>query len=730
MVDDPDRHRDEMLSEAHELVDRFDRDLVALDALLQAGSSDLDLVNGLFRSIHTLKGIAGHARAQAIADVSRELENLLDEHRLGRLDLTADVLTVLYESAELYPKLLAAERGGHAPPKKTIDDLLARIRRILGKKQEPPPPLDPTDLPPELVGALTEFEEHRLRTNLAEGLSLYRLKAVFSFDTIDRDLDALKSATKPMGEIITTLPEGSEGDPGTLGLDFLFASRFTAEDLSPVLTSMGVQVVPVTRREPALRTERPAAEDGLVPPSEPIPASEGLVPVKDEPAESGRAPERRRPDFPAPQGAPGAQTVRVDIRKLDHLMNIVGELGLVRAQLAHIVERLRATQADRALTTGAHRLERSFDRQLDTMQKGILDVRMVPLEQVFSLVAIEVRKVSRKLGKQVHLVITGAETEVDKLVGEALSAPLQHLIKNAVDHGIEHEPDRRAAGKPPAGTIALSAYQKGSHVVIELEDDGKGIDAERVLQKAIERGSVRPEDAASLSPAQVLSLIFLPGLTTKSEATDTSGRGVGMDVVKTDIAKVGGVIEIGSEPGVGTRFTITIPITLAILSALMVRCGGQLFAVPIANVEEAVALDPAESRQIDGREMVTLRGTTLPLCVLSRLFDLPASAEAPEPQAGNPDHGQSTRRSGRQYIVVTRVGEQRLGLVIESIVGEQDIVIKALGPSLASVRGFAGATELEDQRIALVIDVQALVEETRGAEGRLRLDAGSGVSIR
>jgi two-component system chemotaxis sensor kinase CheA len=364
------------------------------------------------------------------------------------------------------------------------------------------------------------------------------------------------------------------------------------------------------------------------------------------------------------------------------------------------------------------------------MQKGILEVRMVPLEQVFHKVAIEVRKTARKLSKLVRLTISGAETEVDKLLGEALTAPLQHLINNAIDHGLETEAERLAAGKPPEGTIAINAYPRGSHVVIDLADDGKGIDAAKVLEKAIESAVVRREEAASLSRREVLGLIFVHGLSTKAEVTDVSGRGVGMDVVKTDVARVGGVIEVESERGIGTRFTITIPITLAIISALMVRSADRLFAVPVANVEEAVVLDPSAVRQIDGREMVTLRGVTLPLCSLARFFDLPAAADRLDATTGAMDHTQSmpvseARRRRRQLVVVTRVGGYRLGLVIDSIAGQQDIVIKALGPSLGAVRGFAGATELGDQRIALVIDVQALIEETRSAGDRGRFDPRS-----
>jgi two-component system, chemotaxis family, sensor kinase CheA len=346
--------------------------------------------------------------------------------------------------------------------------------------------------------------------------------------------------------------------------------------------------------------------------------------------------------------------------------------------------------------------------------------------------------------KSVNLVITGSETEVDKLIVEELSDPLMHMMRNAIDHGIEPKVEREAVGKPAVGTIALNAFQKGSHVVIEIEDDGKGVNAEGLLNAAIQRGVVVADEAKSLSLREVLNLVFLPGLTTKQTVSELSGRGVGMDVVKTNIAKLGGVIDISSEAGIGTKFTVTLPITLAIISALMVRCSDRLFAIPLANVQEAVVLDLSSVREIDGREMITLRGSTLPLCSLTRLFELPAPAGegpdqlgdgssraqlAPSPPSGV--YGSSSRwgnvgrtsaRSMRQFIVVTAVGARKLGLVVESLVGEQDIVIKALGPSLKGVRGFAGATELGDQRIALVLDVQALVEETLSSAASGRFD--------
>jgi len=349
----------------------------------------------------------------------------------------------------------------------------------------------------------------------------------------------------------------------------------------------------------------------------------------------------------------------------------------------------------RELAVELARLNRTFERHLAQMQSGILEVRMVPLGQAFDKLARVVRQISREHAKDVNLVITGAETEIDKLIVEELSDPLMHMIRNAIDHGIEPRDERLRVGKPPIGTIALNAFQKGNHVVIEVEDDGRGMDPEALLAAAVRRGVVSPDEAKELGPRELLALVFMPGFTTKEVATDLSGRGVGLDVAKTNIAKLGGVVDITSDVGIGTKMTITLPITLAIINVLLVEIGARLFAMPLASVEEAIALDQSQVRTIEGREVLTVRGASLPICRLARMFGVP----------------QSSRARPRAFVVIAQVGNRRLGFVVDELVGQQDIVIKALGKSLAKVRGFAGATELGDQRVALVLDVAALIEE-------------------
>ncbi|HTB77350.1 MAG TPA: chemotaxis protein CheW, partial [Polyangiaceae bacterium] len=288
------------------------------------------------------------------------------------------------------------------------------------------------------------------------------------------------------------------------------------------------------------------------------------------------------------------------------------------------------------------------------------------------------------------------------LIVEELSDPLMHMIRNAIDHGIESGDERLRVGKPPVGTIALNAFQKGNHVVIEVEDDGAGMDPKTILATAVKRGVVSPSEAHEMTPREVVALVFMPGFTTKEFATDLSGRGVGLDVVKTNMSKLGGVVDIASDVGIGTKMTITLPITLAIINVLLVEIGSQLFAVPLASVEEAIALDPAQIRTVESREVLSVRGASLPLCRLDRLFNL-----------------RRLEPSARSFVVIAQVAERRLGFVVDELIGQRDIVIKALGKSLKAVRGFAGATELGDQRVALVLDVAALIEEVL-APGEVR----------
>lgn len=677
--------RDEFVAEAQEIIELLSRDLLVLDHGQKEGSPDPELINSVFRGVHTLKGIAGMFGFADLGEIAHVLEDLLDNLRLGRVTLDQEVLDVLFEGIEVLQRLL-----GDSPeaPKPNLGRFRAAVERVVGGESQPAPGFGPYEIDTGVLSVLTEYEEHRLRTNIEQGVPLYRLRVRFGLASIDTDLEDLKARAKPIAEIITYLPSMDGGDDDAIELEVILASRVAVDELREVLTG--------------------GADAEL----EPVPRAGGATgPVTiPPPSATGASPGPANPPTVAPPEAPQrevsadslsvrsvAKTVRVDISKLDHLMNVVGELAIVRSAVGRMLDRIRGEPGMRPLSTELHRIHRGFERHLDDLQDGILDVRMVPLGQTFDRLARALRQVARDHGKEVRLLVSGADTEVDKLIVEELADPLLHIIRNAIDHGIERADEREALGKPKTGSLALNAYQKGNHVVIEIEDDGAGMNEELILASAVERGAVSAEAGQEMARPEKLGLIFLPGVSTASEVSDLSGRGVGMDVVKTHIARLGGVVDVQSEPGIGTKFTITLPITLAIISALVVRVAGRAFCIPLTVVQEALLLDPSEVRRVEGREVITLRGRTLPICRLQKLFQLQREPE--------------TTPGQKEYVVVSSLGQKRLGLVVQALEGQQDIIIKPLGRSLQDVRGFAGATDLGDQRVVLVLDAPSILED-------------------
>jgi two-component system, chemotaxis family, sensor kinase CheA len=717
--DGGDKAREEFFSEAQEIVDGLSRDLLLLDQIVKRKSSDPELVNDVFRAVHTMKGLSGLFGATMMSGLSHELEDLLDDLRLGRIELSEQVLDLLFQSVELYGRILASVKGDGPEPAAEVKALLVKLGQVSQQREGGGTSfVAQYELDPGLLGVLTEYEEHRLRANIQAGLSLFRIHVQFSLSSIDSALDELKARARPHGEIITYLPTGTGGDIETIELEILLASRAPIEQLRAAIHGPNISIDEVRRRDEEPTSGLPSGppdERASALPSMSLTPTGEMAPHRDLDMRASKQRATSPPQAISASLAPPApgqggrdlslrsisQTVRVDIRKLDHLMNIVGELAIVRTVMLRLTERARGRAEWRELAVELQRMHRTFDRHLMQMQNGILEVRMVPLGQVFDKLARIVRQISREHDKQVNLVITGAETEIDKLIVEELSDPLMHMMRNAIDHGIESREERLRVGKPPVGTIALNAFQKGNHVVLEVEDDGAGMDPAIILRAAVRLGLTSPDEAQNMSPRELLAYVFAPGFTTKEDVTNLSGRGVGMDIVKTNIAALGGIVDISSEVGIGTKITITLPITLAIISVLVLEVSGRTYCMPLASVEEAIVLDESLVRLVEGREVMTVRGATLPICRLYKMF------------------GHEPPVAAKSYVVIGRVGARRLGFVVDRLVGQQDIVIKALGKSLKNVRGFAGATELGDQRVGLVLDAAALLDEVlAGSEVR------------
>ncbi len=673
----------EFLAEAQEIVEQLGRDLGKLDDQIKRGKQDPGLVNVIFRGAHSLKGISGMFGVTQMASLAHTVENLLDGLRLGKVPQTREVLDVLFESVEVFSLIVADTSRGEQTAGNRVEEVVRHIDRLMMQKPggREASPLDALDIDASVLSVLTEYEEYRLSENVRSGARLYRVRAIFDLSDFDKGLAEIQVKLKEIGEVISILPSSDTQVAEGIAFDLIVG---TDKDLAAVRREVGrdnVEVKDIGRKSEA-------QADSVTP------QAQAASPVQPDPDELAEDAQSLRSV---------AQTVRVDIRKLDNLMNLVAELLLTQNAILAISEELKREKGFRGTAIKLYKEARHFERRLDDLQQGIMEVRMVPLGQVFDKLSRVVRKVSREENKEIDFISSGEDTELDKLIIEDLSDPLMHLVRNCIDHGVEPPEERAKAGKSIRGIIRMNAFQQGNHVTIEVEDDGRGMDPKRLTETALFRGLIDEARVAELSPKEALSLIFLPGFSTKTEVTDLSGRGVGMDVVKTNISNLSGMIDVHSEVGRGSRFTITLPITLAIIQALIVKVSNEVFAIPLNSVTETLVLQPEQIRTIERREVIELRGATLPLVRVSEAFALAAPAVAPL----------------RQFCVVVEMGQHRTGLVVDVIHGQQDIVIKPLGRLLGNIDGIAGATDLGAGKTVLVVDVSSLVQENVSAEQTL-----------
>ncbi len=654
----PDRSIKDFLAETEDILESANQALLSLETGLAAGRSDPDTVNALFRAIHSFKGLSGMFGLKEPSELSHKLEFLLDELRLGKVGFSRDALDVLSDTVSLLGRLV--QQAGKSRPFENITAALGSIEAVLKTKSSAgleQPLAEQIELDRGILQVLTEYEEHRLQECVRDRKNLFALKAEFQLTDFETGIKKLNAMIKKYGEIICTLPMAGGG--AGIGFTIVVASSEGEESLASAIASPNVTIKKIAYLE-------------------------------------GRKAEEPRPGVETVALKSVSNTVRVDIYKLDSLMNTVGEMHLVKNVIGRIVKDLRSVQGFTGLSVDLHKAQRSLERKLNDLQEGILDVRMVPIGQIFTRLSQVVRKYARDAGKEIDLELRGEETELDKLMIEDLADPLMHLIRNAIDHGIESPAARKALGKPERGNVKLTAFPKGNRVVITVEDDGAGMDPARVLAKAVEKGVLGPDHG--LEPErdrqEIFDLIYLPGFTTSEAVTEISGRGVGMDVVKRNVSKLSGMIDIRSELGTGTVFTLTLPITLAIIKALVVESGGQIFAIPLSSVLEILQATSGQIETIEGREVMSIREDTVPLLRLTSAFHLPED-----------------RERDAFYLILVGLAERRLGLIVENLRDQQEIVIKALGKRLAETPGIAGATELGDKRgVVLVLDVESLIE--------------------
>ncbi len=640
----------EFIAEAEELSESIEKKLFELSDLASEGKDSPDLINAIFRDFHSLKGLSGMFGYSNLSRLAHELESFLDKIRLGRIDLSEKVIDIILKGKELIisiiKKIMLEENDNY-----NVDEFLENISSIFTGETEKETKFE--SVLNSLKNVLTEYEEHRLYENIKKGKNIYSIQFVFLIDEFDEKLSEITNLLKGYGEVISTLPKPSE-TPGNIIFSILFASE-QSEDQLPIKNKFIYEIEKIGNYS----ISKEPKEKEII--------SDTVQDVKSI-----------------------SNTIRVDISKLDYLMNIVGEIVTQKSELVRLIENVRGLLQKSEVNLNISKAMTSLEKKINELQEAVMSVRMVPLNQLFEKLERNLKKISHEIGKEVKVTIKGGDTELDKFIVEELGDSLMHIIRNSIDHGIEPKEERKALGKPEYGQIDIMAYQKGNNVFIEIRDDGRGIDLDKVRQKLISMGKINKD--SDISDDYLVQSLFMPGFSTKDAASELSGRGVGLDVVKSNLSRLRGTVDIKTRKNMGTSFILTLPLTLIIVQAIVIKTSSKVFSVPISFVEEVIEIGNQDIIKISGEDAINLRNTAIPVIYLEEVFGF----------SRKPEHV--------RFLVIIRAGERKVGIVTEEIVGQGDIVIKNMG-KYVRVKGIAGATQIGYGKTILVLDPPGILEE-------------------
>lgn len=681
----------DFLVEAGEILEQLSEQLVELESR----PDDMDLLNAIFRGFHTVKGGAGFLQLNALVECCHIAENVFDILRKGERRVSSELMDVVLQALDTVNAMFDQVREQSEPTPATPELLaaLARLAEPEGAAPAEPVQAPPAAVPPAEPAAPPEAPAQSASSDITD-------------DEFEQLLDALQGNEAPASAVAEASAAPAGDEISDAEFEALLDQLHGKGKFVPPAVSAEPAQVPAEAVEPAAAAagddisddEFEALLDELHGKGKFNGASEAVAAAAavakniaaKSPAAKPVAPAKAAAARPAAPDRPAASeaetTVRVDTARLDEIMNMVGELVLVRNRLV----RLGLNSGDEAMAKAVANL----DVVTGDLQMSVMKTRMQPIKKVFGRFPRLVRDLARNMKKEINLELVGEETDLDKNLVEALADPLVHLVRNAVDHGIESPEEREAAGKPRVGQVVLSAEQEGDHILLMITDDGKGMDAEVLRNKAVEKGLLERDAADRLTDLECYNLIFAPGFSTKTEISDVSGRGVGMDVVKTKISQLNGTVNVFSQKGSGSKIVIKVPLTLAIMPTLMVMLGSQAFAFPLVNVNEIFHLDLSRTNVVDGQEVVIVRDKALPLFYLKRWL-VPSAAH---------------EEQGEGHVVILSVGTQRIGFVVDQLVGQEEVVIKPLGKMLQGTPGMAGATITGDGRIALILDVPSMLK--------------------
>ncbi|ADO05731.1 chemotaxis histidine kinase/response regulator CheAY2 [Helicobacter pylori] len=676
-MDDLQEIMEDFLIEAFEMNEQLDQDLVELEH----NPEDLDLLNRIFRVAHTIKGSSSFLNLNILTRLTHNMEDVLNRARKGEIKITPDIMDVVLRSIDLMKTLLVTIRDTGSDTnngkENEIEEAVKQLQAITSQNLEGAKETSGTkEAPKEEVKK--EAKEENTEENQENKAKAPTAKNPASDNPLadEPDLDySNMSAEEVEAEIERLLNKRQEAD-----------KERRAQKKQEAKPKQEVTPKTETPKTETPKTETPKTET----PKTETPKTETPKAPKIETKAKAKADteENKAPSIGV------EQTVRVDVRRLDHLMNLIGELVLGKNRLIRIYGDVEERYDGEKFLEELNQVVSSISAVTTDLQLAVMKTRMQPVGKVFNKFPRMVRDLSRELGKSIELIIEGEETELDKSIVEEIGDPLIHIIRNSCDHGIEPLEERRRLNKPETGKVQLSAYNEGNHIVIKISDDGKGLDPVMLKEKAIEKGVISERDAEGMSDREAFNLIFKPGFSTAKVVSNVSGRGVGMDVVKTNIEKLNGIIEIDSEVGVGTTQKLKIPLTLAIIQALLVGVQEEYYAIPLSSVLETVRISQDEIYTVDGKSVLRLRDEVLSLVRLSDIFKVDAILES------NSD----------VYVVIIGLADQKIGVIVDYLIGQEEVVIKSLGYYLKNTRGIAGATVRGDGKITLIVDVGAMMD--------------------
>ncbi len=645
---------------------------------LETNPKDMKILNEIFRVAHTLKGMAGTMGFTGMTNLTHQMENVLDAIRNGKVEVNNAIIDILFECLDYLENSISTIANTGQEGSNNADAIIASLNGVLLKKPvtEEKQAVAAEDMHDDLM-KLNQYDENIVRKAVQQGMSVYKVKVMLAKDCMLKSARAfiVFQTVERYAEIFKAVPKVEDIEDEKFDSEFTIAIitkepeaiiKKELESISEII-EVRFEKIEVAAEEENLQNNLNKAEE------------------EQEAAADSNNEKENHEDAQGKKARMG-KTVRVDIDRLDNLMNLVSELIIIKTRLEGVGTDLK----NQDMTETIEYLERITT----SLHDAVMKVRMVPIERVFNRFPRMVRDLSKELSKDITLNMSGEETELDRTVIDEIGDPLIHLLRNAIDHGIEEREERVKANKPANGTVYLRAYQDGNNVVIEVEDDGKGIDVEKVKNKAIERGVITKSEANELDEKSIVELLFRPGFSTADKISDISGRGVGLDVVKTKIESLNGIVEVENARGKGSKFIIRLPLTLAIIQALLVTIGEEKYAIPLNVIRDITTVDAGTIRNVHGQDVVLNRNSVLPIIRLGRMLDVPnvLSDDSEELTA-----------------VVVKKGDKNAAFIVDSLIGQQEIVIKNLGKFLSGIKFIAGATILGDGQVALIVDTNSLI---------------------